>query len=484
MKKRLKINGIIMGCAGILIVLFPGVFMRSYSATHWEGWIKLLGFALIFLGQIIRVSARGYKAENSRESQALIQGGPYQLVRNPMYLGIFLIGLGVVLAVFQWWAAIIFVTVFIIRYLLLIYEEEKKLSAIFPGNYQEYCKKVPRIFPALSSLIKLDVGDYLPIKIIWFQKEIGSIAPLLLLTLLVSSWEIIVGRGLSGCLRQLLGLFLIFGLFVILVILLSRRTKKMPTAQIKAKIISNARFSGNCWHLEFESRVIAKNARPGQFVNIKVNDGLEPLLRRPVSIHRVKGAKVKLFYEVLGAGTRTLSQRKPGEFLDLIGPLGNGFQFPSSVLRPPSSVVLVAGGMGVAPLVFLAEKIKLSKPLVLIGARTKKQILCAPEFKALGCSVRLATEDGSAGFRGKVTDLLKIVLAQTKPSGLFSCGPRPMLKAVSEIARENKINAQLSLEEHMACGIGACLGCVVTTESGYRRVCKDGPVFSSQELTW
>ncbi|MDD5477300.1 MAG: isoprenylcysteine carboxylmethyltransferase family protein [Candidatus Omnitrophica bacterium] len=227
MKKRLKINGIIMGCAGILIVLFPGVFLRGYSGAAGDGWIRLLGFALIFLGQIIRVSARGYKAEHSDQSQALIQGGPYQLVRNPMYLGIFLIGLGVVLAVFRWWAVAIFVTVFIIRYLLLIYKEEKKLLTIFPVTYQEYCRKVPRIFPSLSGLIKLDIGDYLPIKIIWFQKEIGSIVALLLLTLLVASWEEISGKGFNAYLQQLLWLFLTLTLFVFLVILLSRWTKKI-----------------------------------------------------------------------------------------------------------------------------------------------------------------------------------------------------------------------------------------------------------------
>jgi len=226
MKKRLKINGIIMGCAGILIVLFPGVFIRKSSGSPWEERIVLLGFTLIFLGQVIRVSARGYKAEHSDQSQALIQGGPYQIVRNPMYLGIFLIGLGVVLAVFQWWAVAIFIIVFIIRYLLLIYKEEKKLLTIFPITYQEYCKKVPRIFPALSSLIKLGTGNYLPIKINWFKKEIGSIATLLLLTLLVESWVEISGKGLSAYLQQLFRLFLTFGLFVIFVILLSRRTRE------------------------------------------------------------------------------------------------------------------------------------------------------------------------------------------------------------------------------------------------------------------
>jgi dihydroorotate dehydrogenase electron transfer subunit len=258
----------------------------------------------------------------------------------------------------------------------------------------------------------------------------------------------------------------------------------MKTAQIKAKIISNQRLSGNYWHLEFESSLIAQQAVAGQFVNIRVSAGLAPLLRRPVSIHGTKAQKVKIIYEVIGPGTQSLSIRKPGEFLDIIGPLGNGFDYRRLAKSREAKNILIAGGMGVAPLVFLADKLKLSKPLVLIGARSKKQILCLSEFKARGCMVKVATDDGSAGFKGRVTDLLKIILEQTKPLSLFSCGPHPMLKAVAEIAGDYKINAQLSLEEHMACGIGACLGCVVATKAGYKTVCKDGPVFSSEELVW
>jgi len=277
-------------------------------------------------------------------------------------------------------------------------------------------------------------------------------------------------------------------------------------AQIKVKIISNSRLSGNYWYLEFESGLIAQHAIAGQFVNIKVIDGLEPLLRRPLSIHAVKGKKAGVIYEILGKGTQILSTRKPGEFLDILGPLGNGFNYlaPKAQHLTP---ILIAGGMGVAPMVFLAEKLKLSKPLVLIGARSQNQIICLKEFKALGCEVELATDDGSVGFKGRVTDLLRIVLeripletrqkrrsavasgnlfltGQAKRVELFSCGPHPMLKAVAQIAGEHKINAQLSLEEHMACGIGACLGCVVATKAGYKTVCKDGPVFSSEELVW
>ena len=258
----------------------------------------------------------------------------------------------------------------------------------------------------------------------------------------------------------------------------------MKTAQIKVKISSNQKFSEHCWYLEFEASGIAQHAEPGQFVNIRVSDNLVPLLRRPISIHGVKAHKVKVIYEVLGKGTQILSTRKPGELLDIIGPLGNGFSYRHLIKPKVGKNILIAGGMGVAPLVFLAGKLKLSKPLVLIGAGTKKDILCAQEFKSLGCELKIATLDGSLGFKGKVTDLLKIVLEKTKPRDLFSCGPQGMLKVVSEIARENKINAQISLEEHMSCGIGACLGCVVATKTGYKTVCKDGPVFSSEELVW
>lgn len=266
----------------------------------------------------------------------------------------------------------------------------------------------------------------------------------------------------------------------------------MRIVQIKAKIISNQRFKEDYRHLEFASAIIAKNALPGQFVDIRVGNGIQPLLRRPISVHAVKGDKVKLFYEVVGEGTKVLSQRKPGELLDVIGPLGNGFDLGPKH-KAESTTILAAGGMGVAPLIFLAEKLRQGrrqkakgKTIVLIGAKTKAKILCSQEFKKLGCVVKLATDDGSLGSQGKVTDLLKQLLPAInyRLSTIYSCGPRAMLKAVSEIARKNKIRAQLSLEEHMACGIGACLGCVVATKTGYQRVCKDGPVFSSEELTW
>jgi dihydroorotate dehydrogenase electron transfer subunit len=128
-----------------------------------------------------------------------------------------------------------------------------------------------------------------------------------------------------------------------------------------------------------------------------------------------------------------------------------------------------------------------SKPLVLIGAKNKNQILCEKEFKKLGYDVKIATDDGSRGFKGKVTELLEKILLSAvscQLSAVYACGPRPMLKEISRIANIYKIPAQISLEEHMACGIGACLGCVVNTKEGFKRVCKDGPIFNAKEIVW
>ncbi len=215
-----------MGCAGLAVVFFPRFFLRGILNGFWEPCIEVMGFSLIFFGQIIRVSGRGYKAEHSRDSRALIQGGPYQLVRNPMYLGIFLIGLGVVLVLFKWWVVVIFIIVFIIRYLLLIYQEEAKLRGMFPGTYQEYCQKVPRILPSLLRLLKLKITEYLPLKLSWFYREIGSIFTLILLVFLVESWKNISEEGFKAYLSQSLWVSLTFIIFIIFVVSLSKRTSK------------------------------------------------------------------------------------------------------------------------------------------------------------------------------------------------------------------------------------------------------------------
>jgi dihydroorotate dehydrogenase electron transfer subunit len=284
----------------------------------------------------------------------------------------------------------------------------------------------------------------------------------------------------------------------------------------KAKLIKNIEVIQKYYKILLYCPRIAKIAKPGQFVEFKVSDNYEPLLRRPFSIHRVKGNNIEISYEVLGKGTDILSQRKPGGYLNVIGPLGNGFNYRLPLPAGQAGVtdyrlpILVAGGMGVAPLVFLAEKLaELRTPnyelrtMILIGAKTKNQILCEKEFKKLGCTVKISTDDGSRGFKGKVTELLRDILASsiklqapskktTKPAAcslqpaavIYACGPKPMLEEISRISCKHNIRAQISLEEHMACGTGICFGCAVKTKYGYKRICKEGPVFNADEIIW
>jgi len=262
------------------------------------------------------------------------------------------------------------------------------------------------------------------------------------------------------------------------------------------KILDNAKVSGKYFKLSFSAPAVADDIKPGQFIEVKVSDAIQPLLRKPLSLHRVlnKGKKkaIEILYEVVGEGTEILSRKKQGEPLDIIGPLGNGFSWePGAGSR--ELAILVAGGIGVAPLMMLAEKLVNGQwsmvngnVVVLLGAKTKKQILCEQEFKKLGCKVKIATDDGSKGLEGFVTDLLESFLSTInyKPSTIYACGPKPMLKEIAYIAQKKKISCQLLLEEYMACGIGACLGCAVMTKNGYKMVCKDGPVFEAGELIW
>ncbi len=284
---------------------------------------------------------------------------------------------------------------------------------------------------------------------------------------------------------------------------------KKKILEERSRVSLNKKISAAYFEISLEAPNIAANSLPGQFIEIKISSSLDPLLRRPLSIHwaghlpivksssRHKKANIgtgnlKIVYEVVGKGTEILSQKRPGDYLDIIGPLGQGFVYrtPNTEHRTP---ILVAGGMGVAPLFFLAEKLvhgpqstAHGKPLVVIGARSKEGILCEQEFKKLGCEFRVATDDGSQGFKGRVSDLLANLLltVDCRLSTIYACGPKQMLKALTQISKQYNIPAQVSLESHMACGIGACLGCVVNTSGGFKRVCKDGPVFKAEEIIW
>lgn len=245
------------------------------------------------------------------------------------------------------------------------------------------------------------------------------------------------------------------------------------------------------YRLGVASRKMAGKARPGQFMMIKPQDCVEPLLPRPISIHRVQDSEINLLVRVVGEGTRRICDLTPGEILEVKGPLGRGFQ-----IDPQKVPLLVAGGMGAAPLLFLAEKLvrsggweKGKRPVLFIGGRTRRELPALKEFRQTGLKVLAATEDGSFGEKGLVTDRLRDYLETGSGEAIvYACGPGGMLKAVAALTRREGIPCQVSLEERMACGMGACLGCAVARhhEGGpdYAKVCQDGPVFEAGEIDW
>jgi dihydroorotate dehydrogenase electron transfer subunit len=264
------------------------------------------------------------------------------------------------------------------------------------------------------------------------------------------------------------------------------------TKQLRVTIESLKQLKPAIYLLGLRSPYLVKTAQPGQFLHVKVDEEVT-ILRRPLSIHKVSGNTVYLLFRVRGRGTRILSHCRPGMVLDVIGPLGNGFNVPRRRYQLPR--ILVAGGMGVAPLIFLGEKLRKSQAtshksqnLVLLGAKNKNEILAEKEFKKLGFEVRIATDDGSRGFKGTVTDLLKNFLAVSskvkKPAAdVYACGPKEMLFEIGKVLkRYPAINCQVSFEQFMGCGLGICCSCAIETKAGYKKVCYSGPAFNLREI--
>ncbi len=264
----------------------------------------------------------------------------------------------------------------------------------------------------------------------------------------------------------------------------------------KAIVKSNHRVAEGIHLMSFYSPFLAKKSQPGQFLHIRLNkNGV--LLRRPFSIHKIKNKDCFIIFKIRGKATRLLSQYKKGDTLEILGPLGNGFYYGRDIFDNRdsfagcSNVILVAGGIGVAPLVFLAENLKKTyrnkvKCWVFLGAKTKNEIVCDKEFKQLGYTTFVATEDGSGGFKGTV---IKLLNSKLKTSGynsrayVYLCGPREMIFSIKKTIRKFPyLKCQVSLEQFMGCGIGVCWGCVINTKEGYKRVCKDGPVFNLSDL--
>ena len=252
--------------------------------------------------------------------------------------------------------------------------------------------------------------------------------------------------------------------------------KKLSTAYYKIGLSGSSHYAA---------------AKPGQFVMLGLAGQTDPLLRRPFSIHNPMISNgvshgLELLYKVVGATTAALTQRKSGDRIDIFGPLGSGFLIPPRAKR----IFVVAGGVGVAPLLFLVsdlhrKKADLSNCRVFIGGRTKEDLLCCNDFLELGVAVDTTTDDGSAGDQCLVTHPLENAMVHTVPDVIFACGPMDMLACVVGIAEKHKVPCQVSIETMMACGMGACLGCAVESRietAPYLHACMDGPVFSADML--
>jgi dihydroorotate dehydrogenase electron transfer subunit len=231
-------------------------------------------------------------------------------------------------------------------------------------------------------------------------------------------------------------------------------------------------------------------SKPGQFVMLGFPESIDPLLRRPFSIHRLvveegRPRGIELLYKTIGPATRRMARLKPGETVSLMGPLGSAFLIPSGT----RSISLAGGGVGAAPLVFLAERLReLNAPpatRLFLGGRSREDLMCVQDFERLGIPVVLTTDDGTCGEQCLVTNPLETAVRREPPDLILACGPKPMLACVLGIARAHGIPNQVSIETMMACGMGACLGCAVPGRrdpSRFLHACLDGPVFESDEI--
>jgi len=253
-------------------------------------------------------------------------------------------------------------------------------------------------------------------------------------------------------------------------------------------------LNAHCFVLTFRSPEIASATRPGQFLMVAASDGVEPLLRRPMAVYEILASAgepvgFSVLVECTGKGTTLMSGMHAGGQVDVLGPLGSAFAPPDGVA---SEAVLVMGGVGAAPFPLFAKAlVEAGHPTrAFIGGRTRERLLCGEDFEALGVPVTIATDDGSAGHHGLVTEpLTEYLNSCDHRATVYSCGPTPMMRAVDSIVAARGLPHQVSLEAPMACGIGVCLSCVVPTvdEAGgwrYQRICREGPVFDASKVLW
>lgn len=248
------------------------------------------------------------------------------------------------------------------------------------------------------------------------------------------------------------------------------------------KVIGTKRLNNDFFVIELAGDQKLPEMKPGQFAQVKVEGSPSTFLRRPISLHDVDYGTntLKLLVQVAGDGTRKLSQLNKGEFVNVIYPLGNSFTIPST----DDKIILVGGGCGVAPLLFLAKSLKSAGFAfdILLGFRNKERIIEYDQYLSLG-KVYMTTEDGSVGEKGYVTSH-SVMTESNVYNRVYCCGPEAMMKAVARWSRQNNAECEVSLENLMACGIGACLCCVVDTTKGHLCTCIDGPVFNINDLKW
>lgn len=230
--------------------------------------------------------------------------------------------------------------------------------------------------------------------------------------------------------------------------------------------------------LVLHNHELAQQSRPGQFVHIKIGSTHDPLLRRPFSICQAdqKADTITLVYRMIGRGTALLSQAKVGDCINCMWPFGHGF---SLECKCP---LLVGGGMGIAPLVYLAQQLCPRPVSIVIGGRSKEELYWQDMFTGLCDNIHITTNDGTLGTQGVAVDLLPELLATGDYDRVYACGPQPMLAGVVNVTQAYNIPCEVSLEEHMACGIGACLVCTCDTVNGRKKVCSDGPVFRGEDI--
>lgn len=244
------------------------------------------------------------------------------------------------------------------------------------------------------------------------------------------------------------------------------------------KILTNQQLAKDVYRMTLTGDTYG--IRPGQFVNIKL-DGL--YLRRPISVCDCVGCVLTLIYKVVGKGTELMSKMTQCEELDVLTGLGNGYDLTKSGETP----LLIGGGVGVPPLYMLCRKLAEEgrHPTVVLGFNKAEEVFYPNEFAALGAEVKVATVDGSVGVKGFVTDAIAALSDEGKKfSYFYTCGPEPMLKAVYNSPVLDGVEGEFSFEERMGCGFGACMGCSCKTVTGYKRICKDGPVLEKKEILW